>query len=165
MAKDDPSTPRRASAGGLTRQQVARQLGVGITTVLRMCQRGELHPKQAANGVWRYDPAEVVRLCAQRTTPGRRTLGQTTAAAYQMFDTGAELKDIVLALQISADEVRRHYRDWQSSLDDPPPVPLGPAMALLDEDPGADEVFSREMTEAHARFAGHPPTNKKGRRP
>src|SRR5262245_8625511 len=165
MAKNQPSTPGRASATGLTRQQVADQLGVGITTVLRMCRRGELHPKLGANGVWRYDPAEVVRLGAQRTNPGRRTAGQTAAAAYQMFDTGAELKDIVLTLQISADEVRAHYRDWKSSLDDPPPVTLGPGAALLDEDPHADEAFARMIAEAHARFGTAPPTAKKGRTP
>ena len=31
-----------------------------------------------------------------------------------MFDQGGELKDIVSALQVTPDEVRRLYQDWQS---------------------------------------------------
>jgi hypothetical protein len=136
MLKDRPSTPDRSAADGLTRYQVARQLGVGITTVLRMCARGELHPRPGANGVWRYDPAEVVRLQAMRTDPGRRTAGQTAAAAFHMFDTGAEFKDVVILLQ--------------SSFDDPPPAPQRHEAPLLDEDPGAEEAFQRAMVQAAA---------------
>jgi hypothetical protein len=153
MARNRPSTPDREAADGLTRYQVARQLGVGITTVLRMCQRGELHPKPGANGVWRYDPAEVVRLAAMRMDPGRRTAGQTAAAAFQMFDTGVEFKDVVIKLQLSPDDVRRLYREWQSSFDDPLPAPERAGAAgvpLLDEDPRAEEAFERAMARAAA---------------
>ncbi len=175
MAKHDASTPGRpsgpAATDGLTRQQVARQLGVGITTVLRMCQRGELHPKQAANGFWRYDPAEVVRVSAQRTPPARRTAGHTSAAAFHMFETGGELKDIVMALALTPEEVLRLYKYWQRSLDEGPlesELPGGGA-ALLDEDPRAEEAFIRQFAETEARYAPHPPTPKasktKGRTP
>jgi hypothetical protein len=99
MANNRPSTLDRSPSDGLTRYQVARQLGVGITTVLRMCARGELHPRPGANGVWRYDPGEVIRLQAMRTDPGRRTAGKTAAPAFHMFDTGAEFKDCVIQLQ------------------------------------------------------------------
>ena len=75
------------------------------------------------NGIWRYDPAEVVRLAAMRTDPGRRSVGQTAAAAFHMFDTGVEFKDCVILLQLSPGDVRRLYREWQSSFDDPPPEP------------------------------------------
>lgn len=153
MAKHRPSTPDRSDADGLTRYQVARQLGVGITTVLRMCARGELHPRRGANGIWRYDAAEVVRLQAMRTDPGRRTAGQTAAAAFQMFDTGGEFKDVVIKLQLSPDDVRRLYRDWQSSFDDPPAASVLPdrgGAQLLDEDPRAEETFARLMAQAAA---------------
>jgi hypothetical protein len=150
MPKDRPSTPDRSTADGLTRYQVARQLGVGITTVLRMCARGELHPRPGTNGVWRYDPAEVVRLQAMRTDPGRRTAGQTAAAAFHMFDTGVEFKDCVIQLQLSPGEVRRLYKEWQSSFDDPPPEPERHEVPLLDEDPRAEETFQRAMVQAAA---------------
>ncbi len=150
MAKTRPSTPDRGDADGLTRYQVARQLGVGITTVLRMCQRGELHPRQGANGVWRYDPAEVVRLAAMRLGPEKRTAGQTAAAAFDMFDTGVEFKDCVIQLQLAPEEVRRLYREWQSSFDDPPAAPERDRVPLLDEDPRAEEAFQRAMAQAAA---------------
>ena len=150
MAKDRPSTPDRSAADGLTRYQVARQLGVGITTVLRMCKRGELHPKPGHNGIWRYDPAEVVRLAAMRTDPGRRSVGQTAAAAFHMFDTGVEFKDCVILLQLSPGDIRRLYREWQSSFDDPPPEPERHDVPLLDEDPRAEEAFQRAMAQAAA---------------
>ena len=150
MAKDRPSTPDRPAADGLTRYQVARQLGVGITTVLRMCARGELHPRAGANGVWRYDPAEVARVQAMRTDPGRRTAGQTAAAAFHMFDTGVEFKDVVILLQLSPGEVRRLYKEWQSSFDDPPPELERHEVPLLDEDPAAEEAFQRAMAQAAA---------------
>jgi hypothetical protein len=150
MANNRPSTPDRSAADGLTRYQVARQLGVGVTTVLRMCARGELHPRLGANGVWRYDPGEVVRLQGMRTDPGRRTAGQTAAAAFHMFDTGVEFKDCVILLQLSPGEVRRLYREWQSSFDDPPPEPERHEVPLLDEDPRAEEAFQRAMAQAAA---------------
>jgi hypothetical protein len=38
-----------------------------------------------------------------------------------MFDQGGELKDIVIALQVTLEEIFRLYRLWKCSLDDPPP--------------------------------------------
>jgi hypothetical protein len=167
MAKDRPSTPDRRHPDGLSRYQVADQLGVGVTTVLRMVDRGELHPRPDRNGIQRYDPAEVVRLATLRTSPGRRTAGQITAAAFQMFDTGGELKDICVALQITATDARRLYRDWKSSLDDPEPTPELPGAGLLDEDPRAEEAFARLMAQAAALAdpSAHPmsPNPKKPR--
>ncbi len=65
-----------------------------------------------------------------------------------MFDQGGELKDIVMALQITPEEVFRLYRLWQCSLDDPPPAPIGREARLLDEEPGAEEAFARAMAQA-----------------
>jgi hypothetical protein len=76
-----------------------------------------------------------------------------------MFDRGAELREIVIALQIVPDEVRRLYRQWSSSLDDPPPGPEPLHSGLLDEDPAADDKFARAI----ARAAGATPSA--GRKP
>jgi len=110
--------------------------------------RGELHPKRDAAGVWRYDPADVIRAAAARGTPNRYTAGQVAAQAFQMFDQGGELKDIVIALQVTPEEVFRLYRLWQCSLDDPPPTPEQDGRGLLDEEPGAEEAFTRAMAQA-----------------
>jgi hypothetical protein len=148
MAETPVSKPVRPSTYGLTRSEVARQLGVSTTEVHRMRLRGTLRPKRDERGVWRYDPAEVVRAAAGRSTAARRTRGQTAALAFRMFDQGGELKDIVMALQEPPEEVRRLLREWQSALEDPPPAPEGVGARLLDEEPGADEAFAREIAQA-----------------
>ena len=158
MEKKQPSPARQPSPGGLTRSQVARQLGVGVTAVHDMRLRGALHPKRDANGVWRYDPADVIRAAAARGTPNRYTAGQVAAQAFQMFDQGGELKDIVIALQVTPEEVFRLYRLWKCSLDDPPPTADLGGPGLLDEDPAAEEVFARAM--ARAADLAFPPTRK-----
>ena len=148
MGNSRPSTPVQPSPHGLTRAQVARQLGTTVTSVHRMRLRGELHPKRDAAGIWRYDPADVIRAAAARGTPNRYTAGQVAAQAFQMFDHGGELKDIVIALQVTPEEVFRLYRLWQCSLDDPPPAPDIGGRGLLDEEPGADEAFARAIAQA-----------------
>jgi hypothetical protein len=158
MENKPPSPARQPSPGGLTRSQVARQLGVGVTAVHDMRLRGVLHPKRDANGVWRYDPADVIRAAAARGVPGKYTAGQVAAQAFQMFDQGGELKDIVIALQVTPEEVFRLYRLWQCSLDDPPPTQDLGGARLLDEEPGADDAFARAM--AQAAGVATPPNRK-----
>jgi hypothetical protein len=148
MAENPVSKPVRPSTSGLTRSEVARQLGVSTTEVHRMRLRGTLRPKRDDRGVWRYDPGEVVRTAAGRSTAARRTRGQTAALAFRMFDQGGELKDIVMALQEPPEEIRRLFREWQSALEDPPPAPEPAGPRLLDEEPGADEAFARAIAKA-----------------
>jgi hypothetical protein len=90
----------------------------------------------------------VIRAAATRGAPNRYTAGQVAAQAFQMFDQGGELKDIVIALQVTPEEVFRLYRLWQCSLDDPPPAPEQGGRGLLDEEPGAEEAFTRAMAQA-----------------
>ena len=157
MANEKPSNSRRPPPDGLTRSQVARQLGVGVTAVHHMRLRGDLRPKRDAAGVWRYDPADVIRAAANRGVRGLKTAGDVAAEAFRMFDQGGELKDVVSALRVTPAEVRRLYKEWQSSLDDPPPAPEHDGPGLL-EDPRAEEAFVRAM--AQAAGLAFPPTRK-----
>src|SRR5262249_42716069 len=61
MATTKPSASTRPPPDGLTRSQVAQQMGVGVTAVHHMRLRGELRPTRDAAGTWRYDPADVIR--------------------------------------------------------------------------------------------------------
>jgi MerR-like DNA binding protein len=158
MANDAPSKSRRPPPDGLTRSQVARQLGVGVTAVHHMRLRGDLRPKRDAAGVWRYDPADVIRAAANRSVRGLKTAGDVAAEAFRMFSQGGELADVVSALRVTPAEVRRLYKDWKSSLDDPPPAPEPGGPGLLDEDPHAEEAFVRAM--AQAAGLAFPPTRK-----
>jgi len=143
-----PSRGTQVPPSGLTRSQVAHQLGVGVTAVHRLRVNGELHPQRDDAGVWRYDPADVIRAAATRGVRNLRTAGDVAAEAFRMFDQGGELKDIVSALRVTPAEVRRLYKEWQSSLDDPPPAPEPTGPGLLDEDPRAEEAFLRAMAQA-----------------
>ena len=88
-------------------------------------------------------------MAAKRGVRGLKTDGDVAAEAFRMFDQGGELKDIVSALRITPDEVRRLFQAWQSSLDDPPPVRVdGGGGGPLDEDPRAEEAFTRAMAAA-----------------
>ena len=164
MATTKPSASKRPPPDGLTRSQVARQIGVGVTAVHHMRLRGELRPTRDAAGAWRYDPADVIRASSKRGIRGLKTQGDVAAEAFRIFDQGGELREIVSALRVTPDEVRRLSKDWQSSLDDPPPAPPQPVARLLDEEPGADEAFARLMAQAVA-LAGPenvPKPNKRG---
>jgi hypothetical protein len=79
MATTKPSDSRRPPPDGLTRSQVARQLGVGITAVHHMRLRGELRPTRDAAGAWRYDPADVIRAAAKRGVRGLHSKGDVAA--------------------------------------------------------------------------------------
>jgi hypothetical protein len=105
-----------APIGGLTRGQVARQLRVGITTVHRMRLQGQLHPRRDHAGVWRYDPAEIARVGVARGVHDTRTEGAIAARVFQMLDQGARLREIVVAVRLVPQEVRRLYADYKTSL-------------------------------------------------
>lgn len=64
----------------------------------------------------------MIRAAAARGVLGKYTAGQVAVQAFQMFDQGSELKDIVIALQVTPEEMFRLHRLWQCSLDDPPPT-------------------------------------------
>ena len=117
------SIARFPGAGLLTRRQVADQLGVGITTIHRMRLRGDLHPVCGDNGVWRYDPADVLRAMGRVGLPKNATPGQVSAVVFQMFEDGASLREIVMRLHIDPEEVRRLYHWWRTPLREGAPEP------------------------------------------
>jgi hypothetical protein len=77
---------------------------------------GELHPQRDDAGVWRYDPADVIRAAAKRGIKGSRTEGETAAIAFQMFEIGAGLREVVMALHLTPGHVRELYSDFKTSL-------------------------------------------------
>ncbi len=77
---------------------------------------GELSPERDDAGVWRYDPADVIRAIARRGVTKRRSEGETAALAFQMFDQGGGLREVVMALHLTPEEVRGLYADYKTSL-------------------------------------------------
>lgn len=118
MPNTKPSRGAQVPPSGLTRSQVAHHLGVGVTAVHRLRVNGELHPQRDDAGVWRYDPADVIRAAAKHGVRGSRTEGETAALAFEMFELGAGLRELVMALHLTPDQVRSLYADYKTSLYD-----------------------------------------------
>ncbi|HVV51742.1 MAG TPA: helix-turn-helix domain-containing protein [Polyangia bacterium] len=119
MPTTKPIRPNQLPPSGMTRSQVAHQLGIGVTAVHRLRVSGELHPQRDDAGVWRYDPADVIRAAARRGVRGPRTEGETAARAFEMFEMGAGLREVVMALHLTPEQVRQLYSDFKSSLYSP----------------------------------------------
>jgi len=116
MPINKPFRISQVPPAGLTRSQVAHHLGIGVTAVHRLRVLGELHPRRDDAGVWRYDPSDVIRAAAERGIKGQRTEGETAAIAFQMFEMGSGLRQVVMALKLTPEAVRRLYGDFRSSL-------------------------------------------------
>jgi hypothetical protein len=93
-----------------TRGDVARYLGVNVSTVRRLEARGELHPHIGAGGiryfsVWELDEVEKRRIAAARV--------QTVAmklAAFELFRAGVDWRDVAIKLRY---DPYRVYRLWR----------------------------------------------------
>ena len=121
---------------GLSRAEVARELGVSTATVHRMRMRKELDARLAIDGVtWVYDPGAVLRLASRLAHPSRRADGEVAARSFELFDQGKDLRQVVVELRESPEIVRQLYREWRSELDDPPPPPTMPPPPMHEEDP------------------------------
>jgi hypothetical protein len=102
----------------MTRAVVARRLGKSIGAV-RFHEGKELHPRQDAEGVWRFDPAEVEALVAkvhasQRTKApaAELTPGKLAARACELFRDGKTVVDVVIALEQPFEVVQSLYRAY-----------------------------------------------------
>lgn len=101
---EEPPTEHVAMAEVLlTRAQTARRIGVSIGTVRRM-EGAELHPI-VINGKHCFHPAEVERY-------RRLTDGQIAARAFQMFNEGRGVIDVVIELEQPPEPIERLYSTW-----------------------------------------------------
>jgi hypothetical protein len=107
----------RQAAAPLTRAQVAKQLGVSISSVRRMEGR-ELHPKRLPDGTHVFAEDEIAALVASRPAPPPPPLseGELAAKLFAMFASGKELRDIVIELKIPPRTVRELFAQWNTEL-------------------------------------------------
>lgn len=116
----------------LTRADVAARLGVSTSTVRRY-EGDLLHPKKGADGVNRFDPAEVAALVMKllgqkppkakskeaRTDKPRtpvRTPGDVAAEVFERLEQRQSLAEIVIGARVAPDLVRELHREWQRGL-------------------------------------------------
>src|SRR5437868_5505797 len=112
MRDEDTNSAAAISAvtlpqGKLTRAEVARRLGVSVTTLRRM-EGTKLHPMRRSDGVHMFDATEVeaavvtyrqVRSRSARTST--EADGALAAQAFECFDQRVPVSDVVKRLQIA----------------------------------------------------------------
>lgn len=92
----------------LTRGDVARRLGVHVSTVRRMEAHGELIPVIEEDGGLRYFTLyQVMTLKRRRTRQAKAQAAEIRLAAFTLFRRGVDWRDVALRLQY--DPLRVHW--------------------------------------------------------
>ncbi len=109
----------------LTRDDVAKRLGVSVSTVRRL-EGSRLHPVITDRGVRRFKPADVEQLAAvlaaEQNTPRNAekaalravelSKGELAALVFERLEQRHSLAEIVIALRVPPDDVRELYHTW-----------------------------------------------------
>ena len=93
----------------LTLAAVAKLIGATRSTIRRLEVAGALHPIIDAAGVHRFDPAEVACVArdrAARPVDGSKE-GERDARAFDAFDQGRSMREVVTTLRLPAELVRK----------------------------------------------------------
>jgi DNA-binding transcriptional MerR regulator len=114
-----------ANLAALTRHDVAKRLGVSISTVRRL--EGErLHPLIDGKGVRRFKASDVERLAkeleAEQRSPRNAQQavvraadmpkGELAALVFERLEQRHSLSEIVIALRVPPEDVRDLYHSW-----------------------------------------------------
>jgi DNA-binding transcriptional MerR regulator len=109
----------------LTRDDVAKRLGVSLSTVRRF-EGSRLHPLVTDKGVRRFKPADVealaISLAAKRNTlrnaekayerAAELPKGELAALVFERLEQRHSLAEIVIALRVPPEDVRELYHSW-----------------------------------------------------
>lgn len=96
---------------GLTRAGAAALLRVSPSTVRRLEERGELHPR-VIDGVHFFDPDEIHRARTARA-PSAPPDGDAAALAFELLDQGVGLRDIVKRCRVTPERARVLAAEWK----------------------------------------------------
>jgi hypothetical protein len=142
-------------AGGLSRRQAARLLGMTVAEVAKL-DGTRLHPVQETDRSWRYH-ADEVRAFLRDTTPTAPVdpNGLVSAAVFELFEKGRAMPQVVIATRQTASVVQRlrgEYDAMVGSLLLPAPA-VSELAGLLDlhAAPTSDEL----VTAIRAALAAH----------
>ena len=103
--------------GKLTRAEVARRLGVSVTTLRRM-EGTKLHPTRRSDGVHVFDETEVeavlvtYRQVRSRTTRATAEDGAIAARAFECFDQRVPVSEVVKRLEIAPERAAALQLAW-----------------------------------------------------
>src|SRR4029079_1253083 len=94
----------------LTRGDVARHLGVNVSTVRRLEARGELHPAIGAGGIRYFSVWALDEFHKRRRDAARAQTVAMKLAAFELFREGVDWRDVAIKLQY---DPYRVYRLWR----------------------------------------------------
>jgi hypothetical protein len=112
-------------SAALTRDDVAKRLGVSVSTVRRL-EGTKLHPLIDDSGVRRFKASDVERyaneLEAEERTPrnaaqavvraAQLSKGEIAALVFERLEQRHSLSEIVIALRVPPEDVRELYHTW-----------------------------------------------------
>lgn len=117
-----PETKQPDTSGWLTRNQSADLLKMSVTTIANYERRGKLHPRYAYRADSRgiehhvavYDPEELTRLprSALYHHPATREPGEIAARAFELFNQGVSIRDVLIELRETPDRVHELHERW-----------------------------------------------------
>jgi hypothetical protein len=95
----------------LTRGDVARRLGVHVSTVRRLEARGDLIPKIEEDGGVRYFfLSQVINLMRRRTRAVQDQAAEIRVAAFELFRRGIDWRDVAIRLHYDPLRIHRLWR-------------------------------------------------------
>ncbi len=106
--------------GWLTCTDAANKLGISQNTIRNWERRGKLHPQKAPRphplGAFRdvlvYDPAELARMPRRRIASTIHDPGELCARAFELFDAGSSLREVVIKLREQPTKVEELHDQW-----------------------------------------------------
>lgn len=131
----------------MKRAAIVERLGVSESTVRKRQKNGDL-PYILRDGVTYSDPADVKRLADDKAieqTSGRRmTEGQLAAAVFRMLNDGANLRDVVVELEVPPKKARQLHEEWRV-----PDLELARSLRLKAETAEAEADEEKRQQRAH----------------
>jgi MerR family regulatory protein len=95
----------------LTRGDVARRLGVHVSTVRRLEARGDLIPKiEEEGGVRYFFLSQVIYLKRRRTRKVQEQAAEIRLAAFELFRRGVDWRDVAIRLHYDPLRIHRLWR-------------------------------------------------------
>jgi hypothetical protein len=95
----------------LTRGDVARHLGVHVSTIRRLEARGELIPHIEEDGGLRYFTLwHVAYLKKRRARKAQKQAAEIRLAAFELFQRGVDWRDVAIRLHYDPLRVHRLWR-------------------------------------------------------
>lgn len=111
-----PAAKTGASGRLLTRGQVARRLGLSLSTVRRM-EGIQLKPIVGERGVRYFEETEIqtvlVRVRRTRMPDDEHADGTLAAAAFTLFRNGADVVAVVTELREAPETIERLFEHWK----------------------------------------------------